>query len=527
MSMKVAYCFIVLVIVFSCLQKAKNPPPVEKLKISIQEKIKKSLTNEYLEKLGITPFEGKLVRKFYARNGYNPKWCNDSTLTPKGIELKELVSHPLQFGIPETRYSHLKWQKNRFVQDEILISVTLALLAKDLKEGFVNEDSMTLKPLIPIPLAELEKIARFDNDTLSIAQQIIRLGPLDTNYQQLAKGLFDFCSNFPIDTNQYKIKPNRSDSIYRDLEIRKVLISKGYLNQEQTDSLTFTSALKLFQLQNGLDADGRIGIFTADALNESTKHKLLRTALTMEKWRWKTEYPSDFVRINIPEYILRFYENDSLASINKIIIGKPETSTPTLTSSIRMLVIFPYWTVPQSIADKEILLKARLDDDYFEKNHFKIFRNEEEVNPKTVHWNRLKGDHFPYKVRQEFGFENSLGILKFEFHNRFGVYIHDTPNKTLFQRTIRAFSHGCMRCENPIELAKKILNADSIHSKRTIFTASSLDSLIALEQNFYLKLKNPIPLFVEYKTVTVEKDLLVFHLDIYTRDEKYIRLMLN
>jgi murein L,D-transpeptidase YcbB/YkuD len=128
-------------------------------------------------------------------------------------------------------------------------------------------------------------------------------------------------------------------------------------------------------------------------------------------------------------------------------------------------------------------------------------------------------------LRQEFGPENCLGILKFDFHNHYGVYIHDTPSKNLFNKEIRAFSHGCMRCDRPIELAKLILENDSIGKKGNKFTPTSLDSLIELKKNFFVPIKYPVPLFVEYKTVTVIDSILKFYLDIYGRDEKYIRLM--
>ncbi len=260
-------------------------------------------------------------------------------------------------------------------------------------------------------------------------------------------------------------------------------------------------------------------------MSESTKNKLMRTALSMEKWRWKNEYPLKYVHINIPEYLLRLYMDDTLRSANKIIIGKTDTKTPELTSKIRQIVLYPYWVVPQSITSKEINPKVKQNVNYLAKNNYKIFRNDIEVDPTTVNWAKVKENTFPFKVRQEFGPTNSLGILKFEFNNKFGVYVHDTPNKGLFNNDIRAYSHGCMRVQNPIELAKMILDKDSIHKKRNDFTSLEMDSLYLLNENYKINLRDPVPIFIEYKTVTVREKMLIFHPDIYYKDEKYLKLM--
>ena len=206
---------------------------------------------------------------------------------------------------------------------------------------------------------------------------------------------------------------------------------------------------------------------------------------------------------------------------------QPKTPTPQLVARIHQLVVYPYWNVPYSIASTEILSHAKKNVNYFSKNDFKIYRNGVQINPRSVTWSKIKKNNFPYNVRQEYGPKNSLGILKFEFHNNYSVYIHDTPSKELFKKDIRAFSHGCMRCDRPIELAKLIVENDSIGKKRNKFTPSSLDSLIELKKNFYLSIRYPVALFVEYKTVTVIDSILKFYLDIYGRDEKYIRLMVD
>lgn len=521
---KVFSLLAIILSIASCQSEPKKIIPLENLKISIREKIKRSIDQVYLDRLGVDERTGQFLDAFYKQNHYKPKWINDSTLTEQGIKLKKILSNKIQFGIPDVRYSSFKWKKTSFLQDEIMITTTLAYLANDIKNGFFRSDTLLLKPLDLISLDELAKITLFDSDTLTIEQQIVAIGPTDTNYRQLADGLLDYCTNYPVDTNTFEVESFKKDTLHAKEKTRESLFSKGYLHSKEADSITFLKALSLFQLHNGLRADGVIGTYTAKALSESTEHKLMRTALSMEKWRWKFKYPKKYIRINLPEYKLRLFIDDTLRSFNNIIVGKPETPSPELTASIRQIVVYPYWVIPQSIADKEVLPKVKQNVNYLARNDYKIFRKDVEVDPKTVNWSKYK-DHFPYKIRQEFGPKNSLGIIKFEFHNKYGVYVHDTPQRGLFGNDIRSYSHGCMRAQYPVELAKMILEKDSTRRGRNEITPLLLDSLFIVGENHRIDLVDPVPIFVEYKTVTMTEKMLVFHPDIYNRDEKYLKLL--
>lgn len=526
-SFMIKYIFFLstLLLITSCNSVVEKVIPIEQLKISIQGKIEQSLEENRLTELGIDTSAIALLYNFYSKSHFNPKWCNDSSLTEEGQKLKIILSNKFQFGIPSSRYSALKWHNTSFLQDEILITTTLAYLGNDLRNGFIEKDTLLLKPLKPVSLSELEEITNFKNDSTSFhIREIVNFGPADTNYQQLAIGLIDYCAHYPVDTNTFSIGNYKKDSL-SDKKTHEALFSKGYLNKEDTDSVTYIEALKLFQTHNGLKPDGKIGNYTAIALNESTEHKLMRVALTMEKWRWKNDYPSKHIKLNIPEYTLRLYLDDTLRSVNRVIVGKTDTRTPELSAKINQIVIYPYWVVPQSIASKEILPLVKKNVNYLAKNNFKIFRKDIEVDPRSVNWASIKQNTFPYKLRQEFGPTNSLGILKFEFYNKYGVYLHDTPSKNLFNNDIRAFSHGCMRLQNPIDLAKMILDKDSIHRKRNKITSLEMDSLFELKKNYRINLRDPVPIFIEYKTVTFSEKMLIFHPDIYLKDEKYLQLM--
>jgi murein L,D-transpeptidase YcbB/YkuD len=158
----------------------------------------------------------------------------------------------------------------------------------------------------------------------------------------------------------------------------------------------------------------------------------------------------------------------------------------------------------------------------------KIFKAKEvEVNPDKINWKKIKVNTFPYTVIQQPGSDNSLGIIKFEFPNPYSVYVHDTPAKGLFNQRYRSYSHGCMRCERPVELAKVMLQFDSLGKKGNPLTADSLDSLLTLQQNHPIRLLSQVPIFVEYKTVVADRSGIYFHFDLYERETELVKILLN
>jgi murein L,D-transpeptidase YcbB/YkuD len=362
-------------------------------------------------------------------------------------------------------------------------------------------------------------------DTITYDQLFLKQGPAtDTMFLFMKEKIYGYCRAYPLDKEVFDMRAFKLDSMQTYHKAVRSLVSKGYLKEGQ-DSLSYVAALKLFQEHNGLKPDGKVGQYTATALNESTYNKVLRAAFVLDRMRQSQAYPEKHIRINIPEYLLRYYVKDSLKRVHNIIVGKPENQTPELNSKVRNIVVYPYWKVPYSIASKEILPEAKRNVKYLERNNFKVYRHDREINPYAVNWNRIKENSFPYEVIQQPGPDNSLGIIKFEFHNNYSVYVHDTPTKYLFKTDVRSYSHGCMRCQDPVDLAKTVLDYDSIRKKRNDITADSLDSLLTLGENYTIKLKDPIPIFIEYNTVYADREKLIFHLDIYKRDEEYLKIV--
>lgn len=509
------------VLVLTACQETKKEVYFLDQKLTVEQKLELLLDPIHLDSLQIDSSAQRLLIAYYTERNFKPRWSLDSGLTDEGKMVQQLLKNPIAFGLPGKRYQLNAWDSVYFLKNEIRITSLLASMPSDLKNGFFEAETKQLKPKTYCNLEQLDTLFNFPTDRQATAAKIIAWGCADTNYIKLAHALFRFASDHPFEDEKFVIPTQKDDSTSSVENARKALISKGYLHADSTSYADFIESLKQFQRENGQTPDGIIGKSTASALEESNLHKCRRTALAMEKWRWKNGFKSPSIWVNIPEFKLRYFVNDSLKSENKVIVGKFTNQTPEFSANLRAIVSFPYWNVPYSISSTEMLPEAKKNPAYFTRNQLKLLRKGQEVDPFSVNWSKIKDKTFPYAVRQEPGKHNSLGIVKFEFHNPFGVYIHDTPNKNLFNTTVRAYSHGCVRCENPVELAKMILFYDE-----NTQLPDSLDTLIQHQIHQTIPLKKTIPIQFDYITVgTTKNGNLYFYKDIYLKDDAFLQLM--
>jgi hypothetical protein len=187
----------------------------------------------------------------------------------------------------------------------------------------------------------------------------------------------------------------------------------------------------------------------------AAKMDLLVKAANDYRWLNAIKQENRIILVNIPSAQLRTFDHNKMVLSMRVILGKLATPTNTLSSPVDKITINPYWMVPKSIATKEMLPKIKKDKNYFEDNHLQVLNtNYKVVAPNKINWENYSEENFPYTIRQGTGCDNSLGLLKVEFDSPFGIYLHDTPEKSLFGNTNRFYSHGCMRMEKPIEMGK-------------------------------------------------------------------------
>lgn len=513
----------IILCISSCGSDIPPTDPVFDDKISMQKRLKLAVEQELVAEMGYDEAFVKQLGFIYEKRGYTPIWTNDSTFEKKGEKFIGLIENENALGLPKKRLERNKVKKiaHELIVKELQLTAQFSQMINDLKVGIM--DTSVNKMRAKLPASDelvLQRLKEFDT-VQKFGTWFASMGPNNLYYRNLAKALFNQVYKKEISKKSFKIPTIKEDTLEAEKLSKEALLEKGYLAKNSSEE-DFETALKSFQLDHALKDDAVLGKYTVELLGESQQHQVERAVLSLERWRWRSVFPEKYIWINIPEYLLRFYINDTLYSEHRVVVGKPENTTPQLTSSVRSIIALPFWTQPQSIASKEFLPAQKANSNYATRNHFKVYRGGEEVDPNSINWKKYKETNFPFRITQDPGDDNALGLIKFEFSNKFGVYVHDTPSKSFFNRDVRAYSHGCVRCDMPDSLARYILYRD----KRQKFIPDSLDSVVSRKEHMIVPLREPITIQIDYITVSATpQGKLRFHADVYKRDEAYLKWM--
>lgn len=305
--------------------------------------------------------------------------------------------------------------------------------------------------------------------------------------------------------------------------LRARLQSGGYLKEpsDQPDDYfdsTLAQAVQAFQQQHGLEPDGVVGKQTLAALNVSLAQRIEQIELNMQRWR---TLPHDLgarhIRVNIAGFELTLLDHNKVILQSRVVVGMRYRQTPNFSSDIHHLIFHPTWDVPHKLAVEDKLPMIQEDPDFFVKNKFQLYERVDgrlqRINPNSIDWSEVSSHGFPFHLRQLPGERNALGQVKFIFPNEFNVYLHDTPSRSLFSRSSRTYSSGCIRVERALELAYEILQHDKGWSHEQI------DEIIDMQKQRTVPLQEPIPVHILYLTAWVDaQGVIQFREDIYGRD---------
>ena len=240
-----------------------------------------------------------------------------------------------------------------------------------------------------------------------------------------------------------------------------------------------------------------------------------QAAVNLERWRWEAAPDSAYVLINLPAGELQVVSRELVRHRQRVVVGKPDTPTPTLNSAISYFTLAPKWHVPNSIATQEMLPRLRKDVDYLDRNNLVVYDAQgQERNPYHIRWAEVTAQHFPYSIRQTSCRKNVLGRIVFRFTNAYAVYLHDTPERELFAQSNRAISHGCVRLEQPWQLARYLMSREP----RPVLLSGDAD-WVCPRRPRNVRLQHPLPLRICYATCVAESGHLRFFPDIYHCDE--------
>jgi len=318
------------------------------------------------------------------------------------------------------------------------------------------------------------------------------------------------------------LKPGMTDARLRAVRVR-LRVTGDLAAPDPQDPSLFDEDLKRavegFQRRHGLAADGVIGPATLAAMNQPVSRRIDQIRVNLERARWvQRDLPPEFVLVNIAGFRAYFVRGKEVIWSARVQVGKTYRETPIFRDEIEYVVFNPTWTVPPGILRKDILPQASKDPDIIRRKGLKVLDQEgSEVDPRAVSWSAAS---FPYVLRQDPGPSNALGRVKLMFPNEHLVYLHDTPNKDLFERPQRTASSGCIRVERPLELTELVLSGTPGWNRARI------DQVIASGQTRRVDLESPLPVLILYWTAEVMEDTRVaFRDDVYGRDAPVLRAL--
>jgi L,D-transpeptidase YcbB len=319
-----------------------------------------------------------------------------------------------------------------------------------------------------------------------------------------------------------KIEPGDKDS--RISAIRKRLLITGELSvPDSVNSNLYDPMLekdiKAFQAAHALDADGIIGAGTFRELNVPVEARIGALRINLERVRWVAgNLPESYIIVNIAAFWMIMVKDSKIVHSASVVVGKPLNKTPIFRDKMRYIELNPTWMQPTSIVKNETVPSMKKDSAYLQKNHLELLDLKGNPVPdSSIDLKKLSASHFPYLVRQEPGPWNALGAVKFMFPNKYDIYLHDTPSKSLFSRGSRAFSHGCIRVDKPVDLAVKLLEGTEYDRKK-------INEVIATRVTTRVNLAEPIDILLLYWTCGIDKNGKLFFVpDIYERDPSVLR----
>ena len=482
----------------------------------------------------------KLVASLYENNGFQPLWSQPD----QADALLDAVRTAWLEGLDPDDYHHQILSRLLTSPDalpvddvgrELLLSDAFFRLAYHYRFGRVDPEKLFIDWNFERGLDELSPQALLNRALAedSLIETLQGLLPDSPHYRGLrnalagyrdiqANGGWDHLPDGPM------LKPDMTHP--HVVLLHRRLAAEGYdtgpeheheheHEQVYTLDARLEAALGDFQKRHGIDEDSLVGPATRVALNTPIGQRIDQIRVNMERLRWVSHsLPEDYLLVDIAGYRVLLFQDGRLSWSTRAVVGRPYRRTPVFRAMVTYLVLNPSWTVPPTILRKDILPKLKQGTAVLEEKHLKVIDDAgREIDPDSLDPELLSSGELPYKLRQPPGPGNALGRIKFMFPNRYLVYLHDTPTKSLFDKTQRAFSSGCIRIDKPFELAEILLADDPG------WTPQHLQTEIASQQTRTVILRRPMPVLIMYFTAeSGDAGQVSFRPDLYNRDAKVL-----
>jgi murein L,D-transpeptidase YcbB/YkuD len=417
---------------------------------------------------------------------------------------------------------------------DLILTDAYLLYGSHLAAGRVNPETLHTDWKIYTGVVDLSASLAKAASTGDIEAALRKLRPAHTGYTALRNALAQLrglaaANGWLVLDDRKTIRQGDSSSAVVDL--RRRLVVSGDLgaigpdNDSHIFDATLYSAVKRFQQRHGLKADGIAGQNTIGMLNVPVEQRIRQVVVNLERWRWLPhDLGSRHIIVNTADFNLKAVKDGHADIQMRVVVGRPARRSPVFSANMTYLVVNPYWNVPTSIAIEDILPELQKDVAYLAQRGIRVFENwgldAPEVDPATIDWHAYHANRFPFRLRQDPGPNNALGRIKFMFPNPFAVYLHDTPNRSLFRRVQRDFSSGCIRVEAPFVLANFVLAGDGR------WTPEALSQAMENGEPRTIRLEHPVPVHLLYMTAWTDKTgVIQFRSDIYDRDRDLERAL--
>jgi L,D-transpeptidase YcbB len=537
------------------IEQARYFSPAELIVEQIRTRIEAAGVVIELRAGGEPVYESVVLPDFYERRLYRPAWSdehgptrqvNDLVSALRGADLEGLRSQDYHLAAIEILLAAVRADArrggvtipDRWAELDLLLTDAFLVYGSHLLAGRVNPETLKPEWVANRRGADLGAVLETALASGDVAGTLAALAPPQQGFERLREALAYHRAvaargGWPmIPAGPILRKGDHGPSVaalrerlrlggdIEKIEVGDADLFDDTVKPEDTELFdqALEQALERFQRRHGLTADGELNAATRTELNVSVERRVEQLELNLERWRW---LPQDLGRrhiiVNIAAFELEVVEDEADALDMKVVVGLPYHHTPVFSATMRYLVLNPYWQVPRDIAVQEILPHLKRDPSYLARQEMKVFQDwgpeVQEVDPATVNWSAIDTSAFPFRFCQDSGPINALGRVKFMFLNKFNVYLHDTPSRRLFDETQRDFSHGCIRIQEPIELALYLLRQDPYWNYDTLMRA--LDE--AVDRS--VPLPEPIPVHLLYWTAWADEDgTIQFRRDIYDRD---------
>ena len=408
---------------------------------------------------------------------------------------------------------------------DLLFTDTYLSYSYHLANGKINPKKLYDDWKLDSNVFEFNSILSNSLNDNSLSKSFEKYTPQHKTYKQLlkqlpiSKTLVNSDSLKTITEHGSKIRPNKSNN--RIINIRKRLNELGFLKdslvtQSEVLDTLLQESVRDFQTSKKLKTDAIIGFGTIEALNESYQDQYNSILANLERWRWfPRNLGEDYIIVNVADYKLKHVTKKDTTQYT-IIVGKVTRKTPVFKSEISHLDFNPKWFIPPTIKKEDIIPSATKDVDYLRRKNISVFHNGKKMILDSINWNSNAPSSYSYV--QSSGDSNALGRVKIIFPNKFSVYLHDTPSKSLFKKNYRARSSGCVRVQNVFSLAGEILNMPD----------DKITSLVDSKKTKRILVKNEVKVHFLYWTVVFNNDAEpIFLNDVYKLDKELAKKLAN